>query len=101
MGLVYDNPNAHYIISMQNGVLAACRKSGYGLQIHPCDSTSPRLAQDLVALAANARLAGLVLAPPMSEQEGLIHALAAAKVPFMRIISARQAASTPLCMLMM
>src|SRR5690348_8341195 len=54
VGLVYDNPNAHYIISMQSGVLAACRKSGYGLQIHPCDSTSPRLADELVALVGNA-----------------------------------------------
>jgi len=90
VGLVYDNPNAHYIISMQSGVLAACRKSGYGLQIHPCDSTSPRLAEELVALVGNARLAGLVLAPPMSEQPELIRKLAAAKIPFMRVISARQ-----------
>ena len=90
VGLVYDNPNAHYIISMQSGVLAACRKSGYGLQIHPCDSTSPRLADELVALVGNARLAGLVLAPPMSEQPELIRKLAAAKIPFMRVISARQ-----------
>ncbi|CAM5428305.1 LacI family transcriptional regulator OS=Rhodanobacter lindaniclasticus OX=75310 GN=B1991_05535 PE=4 SV=1 [Rhodanobacter lindaniclasticus] len=38
IGLVYDNPNAHYIINLQRGVLSVCRSSGFGLQIHPCDS---------------------------------------------------------------
>ncbi len=89
LGLVYDNPNAHYIINLQRGALAACRANGFGLQIHPCDAASPHLVDELCTLAQRARLAGLVLAPPMSEQTRLIHALEAAQVPFMRIISAR------------
>ncbi|NEK71040.1 MAG: LacI family transcriptional regulator, partial [Xanthomonas perforans] len=44
IGLVYDNPNPYHIIGVQNGVLAACRETGFGLQIHPCDSSSPMLA---------------------------------------------------------
>jgi LacI family transcriptional regulator len=90
IGLVYDNPNAHYIINLQRGVLSACRSNGFGLQIHPCDSSSPKLAEELRELVHRSRLAGLVLAPPMSEQPALIHALSAAKVPFIRIISARK-----------
>ncbi|MBB6247332.1 LacI family DNA-binding transcriptional regulator [Rhodanobacter sp. A1T4] len=90
LGLVYDNPNAHYIINMQLGVLSACRSGGFGLQIHPCDSSSPKLADELCELARRSRLAGLVLAPPMSEQPELIRTLTEAKIPFMRIISARQ-----------
>jgi LacI family transcriptional regulator len=90
IGLVYDNPNPHYIIAVQNGVLSVCRERGYGLQIHPCDSTAPRLADELCTLVAQARLAGLVLAPPMSEQEALIAHLAQAEVPFVRILSANR-----------
>lgn len=90
IGLVYDNPNPHYIIAVQNGVLSVCRERGYGLQIHPCDSTAPRLGEDLCGLVAHARLAGLVLAPPMSEQDDLIEKLAQAEVPFVRILSADQ-----------
>lgn len=90
LGLIYDNPNPHYIISMQSGVLTACREQGYVLQIHPCDSSSPKLADELIGLVAHARLAGLVLAPPMSEQAELIAQLTAANVRFMRIISARE-----------
>jgi LacI family transcriptional regulator len=89
VGLVYDNPNAHYIINMQRGVLSVCRASGFGLQIHPCDSSSPTLADELCELVRRSRLAGLVLAPPMSEQPALIRRLTEAKIPFMRIISAR------------
>ena len=28
VGLVYDNPNAYYVIDMQNGVLSRCREEG-------------------------------------------------------------------------
>ena len=88
MGLVYDNPNPYYIIGAQNGVLSACREAGFGLQIHPCDSSSPDLLVELTSLVRHSRLAGLVLAPPMSERKTLIDGLAAQGIPFVRIISA-------------
>jgi LacI family transcriptional regulator len=90
IGLVYDNPNAHYVIHLQRGVLSVCRSSGFGLQIHPCDSSSPQLAEELCTLVRRSHLAGLVLAPPMSERATLIRALSKADVPFIRIISARK-----------
>ncbi|HZR34414.1 MAG TPA: LacI family DNA-binding transcriptional regulator [Nevskia sp.] len=90
IGLVYDNPNPYYVISVQNGVLSACRERWFGLQIHPCDSSSPRLAEELVDLVRRSRLAGLVVAPPMSERGEILDQLAAAGVPFVRIISAAE-----------
>lgn len=91
MGVVYDNPNPYYVIAIQNGLLAVCREFGYALQIHPCDSSSPTLAEELVQVVRQNRLAGLVLAPPMSEREELIRFLAESKVPFVRLISASSA----------
>lgn len=88
LGLVYDNPNPYYVISVQSGVLSVCRETGFGLQIHPCNSSSPRLAEELFDLVRHARLAGLVLAPPMSERRELIEFLAANNIKFVRIISA-------------
>ncbi|GAB3040314.1 MULTISPECIES: LacI family DNA-binding transcriptional regulator [Oleiagrimonas] len=90
LGLVYDNPNPYYIIAVQNGALSVCREMGFGLQIHPCDSTAPKLAQELTDLAHRSRLAGLVLAPPMSEDPKLIRHLAKAGVHFVRILSAAE-----------
>ena len=88
IGMVYDNPNAYYVISMQNGVLSACRETGFDLNIHPCDSNSPGLAEELRLLVQRSRLAGLILAPPMSERMELIQFLAANKIKFVRILSA-------------
>jgi LacI family transcriptional regulator len=90
IGLVYDNPNAHYIISLQQGVLSVCRELGFGLQIHPCDSTQPGLARQLTDLVQRSHLAGLVLAPPMSEDPRLLKTLSEHKVPLVRIISAME-----------
>ena len=88
LGLVYDNPNPYYIISAQNGVLSVCREAGFGLQIHPCDSASSTLAEELLDLVRRSRLAGLVLAPPMSERMELVRLLAENDIHFVRIISA-------------
>ncbi len=88
IGLVYDNPNPYYIIAVQEGALSVCRELGFGLQIHPCDSADPDLAVQLANLVSQSRLAGLVLAPPMSEDAGLLRELAAAGIHFVRILSA-------------
>ena len=58
IGLVYDNPNAYHIIGIQNGVLSACRETGYDLQIHPCDASSPVLADELTEWARRSRQIG-------------------------------------------
>lgn len=88
IGLIYDNPNPYYVIAVQNGVLSVCRDTGYGLQIHPCDSSSPTLAREIMGLVQHARLAGLVLAPPMSERKELIDELVAHGIRLVRIVSA-------------
>jgi len=91
IGLVYDdNPNANYVLSMQNGVLAACRQAGYELLIHPHASASPKLIDELCALAHSARLAGLVLTPPLSENSELLDRLTANGISFVRIVAARE-----------
>ena len=90
LGMVYDNPNAYYVNAMQNGVLSVCRETGFDLNIHPCDSNSPELAEELRELVQRSRLAGLVLAPPMSERMELIHFLATNKIKFVRILSAAE-----------
>ena len=43
---------------------------------------------EIVQLVRNARLAGIVLAPPMSEQRPLVEALLAAGIKLVRIVSA-------------
>lgn len=90
LGLVYDNPNDHYVISLQNGMLATCQEHGFGLQILPCNGSAPALADTLIAAVDRSRLAGLVLTPPMSERSELLAALRARDIACVCIISARE-----------
>ena len=43
---VYDNPNAYYIIDMQAGILASCRKQGFELLINPCDAQKENITEE-------------------------------------------------------
>ncbi|MFZ5844330.1 MAG: LacI family DNA-binding transcriptional regulator [Pseudomonadota bacterium] len=87
IGFVYDNPNAYYVIDMQNGMLAECRRQGYELLIHPCSHRSPDIGAELLAMVNQTRVAGLLLTPPFSEMPELIKLLDAHDVKFVRIIS--------------
>ncbi|HHW4683233.1 MAG TPA: LacI family DNA-binding transcriptional regulator, partial [Xylella sp.] len=97
IGLVYDNPNPHHIIRIQNGVLAACRETGFGLQIHPCDSTSPMLVDELVEWVQRSRQAGLVVTAPMSECPALMAGLIACGIKCVRIMAATEDPGDGVC----
>lgn len=84
---IYDNPNAYYIIDMQNGILSACKKQGFELLIHPCDSKSDGVTEEVINMVKQARIAGLVLTPPLSEMPEFVKALIDLDVKVVRIMS--------------
>ncbi|MBT0586790.1 LacI family DNA-binding transcriptional regulator [Alteromonas oceanisediminis] len=87
IGYVYDNPNAYYIINMQNGILKACQEKGYELIIHPCNAQSLSVTEELMRMSQRSQLAGLVLSPPLSEMAPVMDALDAVSIPYVRIVS--------------
>jgi LacI family transcriptional regulator len=91
IGLVYDNPNAYYVIDMQNGVLSRCKEEGYELVIHPCSSSATDMADEVKTMIKRSRLAGLVLTPPLSEQQHIIDMLDDSGVHYVRLLSGRAA----------
>jgi LacI family transcriptional regulator len=90
LGLIYDNPNAQYIVNIQQGVLDCVRASGYELVVHPCDRNSPSFLDDVRSFVERQKLFGVVLIPPVSENEALAELLREIDCPYVRI------ASTPL-----
>ena len=90
IAFIYDNPNSHYIIELQKGILQSCRERGYELVIHPCDSAKADIYQELTLLARRVKVGGLILTPPLSEHEAIVDALLADDIPFVRIISASE-----------
>ncbi|KAF7773989.1 LacI family transcriptional regulator [Pseudoalteromonas citrea] len=89
VGLVYDNPNAYYVIDMQNGVLSRCKDEGYELVIHPCSYSDDNMEADFITMIKRSRLAGLVLTPPLSEQQKIIDMLDEIGIQYVRLLSGR------------
>lgn len=87
LGYVYDNPNAYYIIDMQKGILDVCRKNNFELLIHPCDASSKDIAKELVDMVDTAKLAGLILSPPLSEMPDVLRELDDNNINYVRILS--------------
>lgn len=87
IAFIYDNPNAYYVIDMQNGLLNACNDQGFELLIHPCNSKSASIHEEITDLVKRSRVAGLVLTPPFSEMDSVIKTLEELKVKFVRILS--------------
>ena len=87
-GLVYDNVNASFIADVQQGVLDTSRNEGYELVVHPCDNKSEGKIDELQQLIDRLKLAGVILLPPMSEDEGLIKMLNSIECHYVRILSA-------------
>lgn len=96
VGFVYDNPNAYYIVDMQHGILDACKKHHFELLIHPVDSKSDNLLNELKDMLRQSRVSGLVLTPPLSEMTEVTDMLTETGVKFVRVISGKnQTLSTP------
>ncbi len=75
IGMVYDNPNAQYIVNMQEGALASLRGSGFELVVHPCDSKSEDYIAGVRHFVVQQRLHGVILVPRVSEDSALVDML--------------------------
>ncbi|WP_371186129.1 LacI family DNA-binding transcriptional regulator [Thalassotalea maritima] len=88
---IYDNPNAYYVIDMQNGILNECRKQNFELVIHPCNAKSAGIVTEISDMIRHSRIAGVVLPPPFSEMSKVTTALSDIGVKFVRILSGHEA----------
>src|SRR5215510_15065706 len=75
IGLIYDNPNAPYVINFQEGALGALRRMGYELVVHPCDRHSDEFLTDIRRFITRQKLDGVVMLPPVSENATLAEML--------------------------
>lgn len=91
IAFIYDNPNAYYVIDMQNGILQECRKQNFELVIHPCNSKAEHILDEITDMIRHSRISGVVLTPPFSEMPSVIERLKELGVNFVRIFSGHDA----------
>ncbi|QSR17580.1 LacI family DNA-binding transcriptional regulator [Novosphingobium sp. KA1] len=71
IGLIHDNPNAQMVLGVQEGILQTIRDTEFALVVRPVDRHSPRLLDDIRHFIEQQRLYGVLLLPPISENDEL------------------------------
>ena len=71
VGLIHDNPNAQMVLNMQQGILEALSGTDFEMVVRPVDRTSPRMLDDVRLFLERQRLFGVVILPPISENDAL------------------------------
>ena len=80
IGLIYENPSANYLIDLQHGAMARCRKEKFRLFVHQCSGHGEELIRDVMGLIDQTHVDGLIVSPPLSEAAPLIAALDQRKI---------------------
>jgi len=89
IGLIYDNPNAPYVVKIQEGALDAVRRRGFELLVHPCKRDSSTFLPEIQTKIRQQRLDGVILLPPVSESPELTALLKKEQCPYVKVISAQ------------
>ncbi len=87
IAFIYDSTNTHYIVGMQNGILAASKQQGYELLIHPCNAKSENIVEEITHMVRTSRVAGLILTPPFSGMPKFVQKMTNLGVDVVRIMS--------------
>jgi LacI family transcriptional regulator len=71
IGLIHDNPNAQMVLNVQQGILEALASTEFEMVVRPVDRSSQAMLDDVRTFLERQRLFGVVLLPPISENDAL------------------------------
>lgn len=71
IGLVHDNPNAQTVMNVQQGMLEAIHDTEFEMVVRPLDRGSATMLEDLRHFLERQRLFGVLLMPPISENDAV------------------------------
>ncbi len=71
IGLIHDNPNAQMVLNMQQGILEALQGTEFEMVVRPVDRNSTMMLDDVRLFLERQRLFGVVILPPISENDAL------------------------------
>lgn len=74
IGLVHDNPNAQTVMNVQQGMLEALHGTEFEMVVRPVDRGSATMLEDLRHFLERQRLFGVLLMPPISENDQVAQA---------------------------
>ncbi|WP_425228737.1 LacI family DNA-binding transcriptional regulator [Sphingomonas sp.] len=89
IGLVHDNPNAQMVMNVQQGILEALHGTEFELVVRPVDRGSATMSEDLRHFLERQRLFGVVILPPVSENDAVAKICTQIGCRYVRMGSAR------------
>lgn len=85
IGMLYDNPSVNYINNVQNGALAACRRRNCRLSVEKVDLMARNLRASVANFISVSKPDGMVLTPPVCDNEDILKLLGASGLPYASI----------------
>jgi LacI family transcriptional regulator len=85
VGLLYDTPSSYYMNSIQIGALQRCREAGFHLILELCSSGARSAAATIISSIENTRMDGVILTPPVSDNEAIRNAIVRHNIPLVVI----------------
>lgn len=85
LALLYDNPSAEYIASIQAGATEACRKRGFHLVVEPIRVPNGEINAELEVLLQRLPVDGVILTPPLADMSALMDVFDAVDIPYVPI----------------
>ena len=85
IGMIYGNPNPHFVLNLQQGILDGLDDTDYELVVRPCYRSNPNYLSDIQAFVERMKLAGVILTPSLAEDETLAKMLRNAGCKYIRI----------------
>jgi LacI family transcriptional regulator len=92
IGVIYDSPNPHYIVGLQQGLVDVLDGTGFELVIRPCDRRSPNFVNVVRNFVERQKLAGVVLSPAVAWDARVEALLRDIGCPAVRVMAGRAAA---------
>ncbi|MBD8679425.1 LacI family DNA-binding transcriptional regulator [Sphingomonas sp. CFBP 13720] len=71
IALIHDNPNAQMVLGVQQGLLEVLRDTEFELLVHPVDRGAPDMTDEVRRFLERQRPYGVMLLPPISENDAL------------------------------
>ncbi|MXP44052.1 LacI family DNA-binding transcriptional regulator [Allopontixanthobacter sediminis] len=72
IAVIHDNPNAQFLVKVQQGILEGIDGTEFGMMVQPVDRNSPTVVDSIRRFLELHRPYGVVLLPPISANEELI-----------------------------
>lgn len=69
---IHDNPNAQFLVNVQQGILEGIADSEFGLMVQPFDRNTESFTDQVRAFLERQRPYGVVLLPPISSDEAIV-----------------------------